>query len=456
MSFRLSRTRTLLLLVPVMIAAACTADRSVAPPSGEIAVTDGDAQRGVPGERLAQPIIVEVDDANGRPVAGVHVQWAAADGGTFDPAVSISDVHGHAQTMWTLGDDSHPHAGVASASGFAGTTFVATVRDDGTLPIGVIVPLTLATYDGSGQTVHPDYVATPTNWPAFNQHLFITPYPNGNAGFENPSEFSSPDPLHWHVPDGITNPIASPASGYLSDPDAVYVPERQEVWLYYRQVTDENVIRLTTSADGVHWSPSVIVAHAPNHDIISPTVVHRGPGDWLMWSVNGNVGCSGPTTIVEQRRSADGIVWSSPETVDLVQPGVFPWHIDVQWIPSRNEFWAVYNGKTAGSCTTGALFLATSGDGLHWTTYATPLLSRGAAPELRDVVYRSTFAYDAATDDITFWYSGAKYELGEYIWRSVVERRLRREVFATINDATAAAPAAPTAPAALPPLTNFP
>jgi len=60
--------------------------------------------------------------------------------------------------------------------------------------------------------------------------------------------------------------------------------------------------------------------------------------------------------------------WSPPEQVSLVQLGYSVWHIDVQWIASRSEFWALYNVKTPGSCTTPAVYLATSGDGVTWRT----------------------------------------------------------------------------------------
>lgn len=245
----------------------------------------------------------------------------------------------------------------------------------------------------------------------------------------------------------------SPNQGYDSDLDGLYIPERNELWLYYREVAAENVIRLTTSSDGIHWTPSVVVAHAPNHEIISPTVVRRAPNDWLMWSVNGNVGCTGATAAVELRRSTDGVRWSVPELVALSQPGVYPWHIDVEWIPSRGELWALYNAKTSGSCTTGAVYLATSTDGVHWSTFPSPVLARGAIPELRDVVYRSTLSYDAASDAVTIWYSGARYDAGVYTWRAAVQRRLRRDLFAAIQTPTrGAAPAA----VALPQWTNFP
>src|SRR5207302_1413052 len=48
--------------------------------------------------------IVLVSDANGNPVAGMTVTWAAASGGgSVDPATSTTDANGHAQTFRTLG-----------------------------------------------------------------------------------------------------------------------------------------------------------------------------------------------------------------------------------------------------------------------------------------------------------------------------------------------------------------
>jgi hypothetical protein len=446
----------LCLVLAMAAAAACGEQRITAPGPGRIAITSGDAQRGVPGQPLEFPLVVVVHDRFGAPASGVPVTWVASDGGTIDPAQSVTDAEGTARATWTLGVLRPTHQGHAEAPGYFPVEFSAFTSREGDLPFDVIQPLVLQTFDGSGQTVHPDFVMTGPEWTHDGTYLFVTPYPNGNAAFENPSLYQSADLLRWSAPLGVTNPIQSPHDdGYYSDPDALYVPERNELWLYFRQVSEENVIRLTTSQDGVTWTPSVVVAHAPSHRIISPSVVHRGPNDWLMWAVNGNVGCSGATTTVELRRSTNGREWSIPETVALSQLGVFPWHIDVEWVPSRGEFWALYNGKTAGSCTTGAVYLATSTDGVHWATHPSPVLARGAIPELQDVVYRSTFAYDEASDAITVWFSGARYSAGNYIWSSAVQRRRRADLFAAI-DASPPSKAALRAGNVLPQLVNFP
>ena len=434
-------------------ALACAPDRvTTTRERGVVVVASGNAQRGVPGQRLAAPIVVVVRDESSRPASGVRVTWIAEDGGTIDPAASTTDDDGHASATWTLGGGVE-HRGRAVAEGYAAVEFTASAASDGELTLDVIQPLDLTTYDHSGQTVHPDFVSTGPEWPAAGAYLFITPYPNGNANFENPSIYEGTG-MRWTPPNGVTNPLFAPGAGYYSDPDALYVPERNELWLYFRQVTNENIIRLTTSRDGVAWTAPAIVARAPNHQIISPAIVHRGPAEWLMWTVNGNVGCSGAAATLDLRRSLDGLTWSKPEPVELSQPGVFPWHIDVQWIPSRGEYWALFNGKTAGSCTTAAVYLATSTDGVHWATYPSPVLAHGASRELQDVVYRSTFSYDAASDVMTIWYSGARVEGANYVWHSAVQRRRRADLFAAIGDASRAS--APLADRTLPPLRDFP
>ncbi|MFI5310513.1 MAG: hypothetical protein ACHQQ3_04735 [Gemmatimonadales bacterium] len=294
--------------------------------------------------------------------------------------------------------------------------------------------LSLSTYDGSGQTVHPDYVSLARPWVAPQHYLAITPYPNGSNKKENPSLFTGTDGVNWRNAAGAPNPLVFPSSGYLSDPDMVYSPGRNELFLYYRQTDDLDVISLIRSSDGAQWGPPVKVLSGPFNTIISPTVVRRSSGDWLMWTIHPDSSCRGPSTAVELRRSTDGITWSQPEDVDMGTPfGYYAWHIDVQWIKSRNEFWALFPVKTAGNCATRQLYLATSPDGITWTTLPAPLASAGVIKEFGDIVYRSTFFYDAGSDNITFWISGAHMTTTDnFVWSTAVQRRAREEVFHTL------------------------
>jgi hypothetical protein len=404
----------------------------------QLRATSGGRQAGDVGTTLPVPLVVTVVDVLGAPVRGASVGWTAS-GGTLEPRSTVTDAEGHSEARWTLGPTAGTLQATAAVEDLEPAVFGATAVTPPGPPVhdlryGELYLLNVPTYDGSGQVVHPDYAASSAGPFQYTGHLAITPYPFSNAKLENPSVFAGGSPLTWLLESGARNPILTPSAGYLSDPDLVYVAETGELWLYYRQVTNSNLIHLVRSQDGIHWGSPVQVAGAPNHEIISPSVVHRGPQDWWMWSVNGGAaGCHGLATSVEVRHSADGQHWSAPGPVNLSQPGFFPWHIDVEWIATRNEFWAAYNVKVPGNCATPALYLATSPDGVNWTTRDRPLLAKGSIPAFADIVYRSTFSYDPVSEDIVFWYSGARYDGRSYVWSAAVQRRRRTDVFQPSN-----------------------
>jgi hypothetical protein len=233
----------------------------------------------------------------------------------------------------------------------------------------------------------------------------------------------------------VKNPIVKPWKGYLSDPDLLFEPSRRELWMYYRHVSRRNSVFLTVSGDGMHWSKPVRVASARNHELVSPAVVRVGDGNWHMWSVNaGGVGCQSETTTVEHRTSTDGLHWSAPQAIGVSGPNDLPpWHIDVVWVSEVQQFWALYNEKPPGTCATPALRLATSADGITWTQHPTPVLRAGVTREFQDIVYRSTLEYDARTDMVTLWYSGAREDGDTWTWSAAVERRSRADLFRLVD-----------------------
>ncbi|MHB0962044.1 MAG: hypothetical protein ACYC5V_02420 [Gemmatimonadaceae bacterium] len=294
------------------------------------------------------------------------------------------------------------------------------------------VALDLRTYDGSDQTVHPDFAAPMAPWGRRLLYLVLTPYPHGTSTHENPSLYASYNGVEWKAAPQAPMPLVQPTEGHLSDPDVVHAPVRNELLLYYRQAGQTDRIFLTRSVDGARWSLPLALFDGPRNGVLSPAVVRRRNGDWRMWSVNAGSGCQDSTTTVELRRSSDGVHWSTPAPVTLPIPaGQFAWHIDVAWIPSRAEYWALFPVKAPGTCATTAIFLATSADGVTWRILPSPVLTAGAIPEFADVVYRSTFAYDAQRDVVALWYSGARRRRdGSYTWRTVAQQRARAELFA--------------------------
>jgi hypothetical protein len=424
-----SRRVPVFYVLTFLAASACSQDAGPPAPA-HVEATSGEGQIAPVLTLLPEPVVATVLDASGAPLAGVAVDWAVAGDGRIMPVSPTTDAQGHARAFWMLGGTVGPSQASAHVPELTPATFSATAESSDQLPFDDVRMMDIPTYDGSGQVVHPDYVRTPDGVFTAPHHLAITPYPFNEPALENPSHFIGTRRDEWSLEAGAPNPVARPAIGYLSDPDMLYVPESRELWLYYRHVPGDNFILMTRSTDGLRWTDPVQVVHRPAHEVVSQSVVRRGPGDWWMYSVNaGERGCGGPSTTIEVRRSMDGVSWTDPEPLGLATKDLFAWHLEVQWIPSRNEFWALYNVKRNGGCATPALFMATSPDGYTWTELPAPVLARGRIPELTDIVYRSTLDYDPASDAITFWYSGAAYNGKAYVWRAAVERRRRAEVF---------------------------
>jgi hypothetical protein len=420
-----------------------------------LAVAAGDGQHAAAGTELTEPLVVELTDARHQPVAGARVTWSAEDGAgdVIRPETQTTDASGNVRARWQLDGSTGTHKLLIAAEG--GATAHASAFADAS-PVGNVHSMSIVTYDGSGQAVHPDFARVPTTWNGDPFRLVATPYPGGNASYENPSIYTGSTGSAWAVPHGVQNPLEHPAAGsYLSDPDAVYDPDAGELRIYYRRVTGENEIWMVRSSDGVVWSAPVLTVHALNHLIVSPTIVRRGANEWYMWSVNsGTIGCGASTTSVERRTSTDGVRWSEPRTATMSDPDGSPWHIDVEWIPSRGEYWAVYPVKMSGGCTTDRLRFATSADGLRWTTYPSPLLIKGASDDLRDIVYRSSIELDAASGVVTIWYSGASFVRGSYDWRLAWERITPDALLSRVNTPVTAAAQISKRGGTLPQLTN--
>jgi serine/threonine protein kinase/alpha-tubulin suppressor-like RCC1 family protein len=111
-----------------------SSDQPVTPgaPARLVALTDN--QTGYVSEALPLPVGLMVEDANGRPVAGVEVELEVVAGvGSVTPEVALSDSRGLAMARWTLGETPGANElkarirgmpeseAVISASGIAGT-----------------------------------------------------------------------------------------------------------------------------------------------------------------------------------------------------------------------------------------------------------------------------------------------------------------------------------------------
>ena len=106
-------------------------------------IISGDGQQGEPGAALAQPLVVEVRDQNGNPLAGAQVTFAVtAGGGTLSATTATTDADGRALTTLTLGRTPGTTTVRATVADLEPVTFTAT---------GLAVPRTLAKLSGDEQ-----------------------------------------------------------------------------------------------------------------------------------------------------------------------------------------------------------------------------------------------------------------------------------------------------------------
>ena len=312
-----------------------------------------------------------------------------------------------------------------SAAACGGLTSVdATTRDDEEFVPSLVdtareelVQIVVPTYDGSNQPMHPDVLQFPREWHGAHTWMAITPYPSNDERRENPSVYEVSASPTVRVPSGAANPVVAPRhSGYNSDPDLTFDFRTHAMVLFYRVVRHgANTIMARATVDGRHWGVPHRAFSVASHGAVSPAIV--GPREHRaaqMWYVDaGPAGCGARATRVLVRHAMDArplvsARWSNPIQTDLAQHGYVVWHIDVRWVPAHAQYWAVYAAypDDGQGCGGDDLFFAQSADGVHWKTFPSPIYRREDREWTRSALYRSTFQYDAPSDEIRLWVSG--------------------------------------------------
>lgn len=265
------------------------------------------------------------------------------------------------------------------------------------------------TYDGSGQTVHPDIEYMPAGWHGYTYWMAMTPYPNTIDSYENPSILVSNDGVTWIVPPGLANPLIGKPSpcGHNNDTDIIYNKATDEMFVYHLDTRhssecssyagqpyyNHNYLQLFKSSDGIHWTgPITLIDWDLNTDkfFLSPAIVQRDTDHFYMWLTDQKNG------EVYWCESGNGINWSDPVKVNL--PDI-AWHLNVEYIPSRDEYWMIY--VVYG---TRNISWAVSKDGFNWTYFSKYILTPKAGA-WDNSLYRSCFLYDEMTDLLEIWYS---------------------------------------------------
>lgn len=288
------------------------------------------------------------------------------------------------------------------------------------------LPLTTPTYDGSGQAVHPDITVFTKGFKGrlsqpYTHIMAMTPYPNGNEDYENPSIIVSNNPESAFVEDNIPNPIDSQPGpsksifGYASrilrgrsrshhncDTDIVY--HDRKFYCYYNDSVGSRSMHRRSSQNLVNWHHEEDLLGILNH-ISSPAVIYdEHDGKWKMWGVQ----YSGFK--VPYYESDNGLRWTFKGYTDIPRYIYWDganrncWHIDIQktWFGKKYYALIVYDSPPrVRPC---FLFFGESSDGLHWTVYDEPILApRSGCWD--ENIYRSSFII--ASSKIKVWYSAS-------------------------------------------------
>ena len=108
-----------------------------------LAKVSGDTQQGTSGTALAQPFVVEVQDASSVAFAGVPVAFAVSGGGgTLSATSTTTDANGQAESTLTLGSSAGTNTVRASAQGISQTAiFTAEATTTNTEPVSALIPV---------------------------------------------------------------------------------------------------------------------------------------------------------------------------------------------------------------------------------------------------------------------------------------------------------------------------
>ena len=184
-------------------------------------------------------------------------------------------------------------------------------------PVGMNAPTPLVTptYDGSGQVVHPDVVHVPGGWNGYEYWMGMTPYPNSNDNYENPSIIASNDNATWVVPSGRDEPaLPRAATATTTTSTCCWWAARWSCTSTRPTTTATPTSSRLASTDGVNWGPAQTVITMPNY-VMSPAVIHDG-GVYTMWYVRSAGGCSAAAQDFYLRTSVDGITWGPEQAAD--------------------------------------------------------------------------------------------------------------------------------------------
>ena len=264
--------------------------------------------------------------------------------------------------------------------------------------------ISIDTYDGSGQVVHPDVL-----WN--NNHIImgITPYPYYNDKLENPCLYKSYDGLHFSDYMKDINPLVEkPLFDHNCDPD-IFFNKKGELVVYYIEMLRpkfNKVIALKQVNKSSTFKKATILKYNLTKKeplIISPSIIYESiNNDYIMYFVNNDLKKNRIQSITATKNlSFDK---KQTKTPNIKFPSnYYPWHLDL--IKSDdNKYYLLITGYYGNQLNDNySLFLAESQDLINWTNNHEILNKKNIPYKNLKFVYRSSALISKNT--IAIWYS---------------------------------------------------
>jgi hypothetical protein len=270
------------------------------------------------------------------------------------------------------------------------------------------VPLITPTYDGSGEAFHPSvYDAGEGNvWPSTGspQHRYwmaMTPYPNTNDAYENPSILVSDDRETWTVPSGLTNPIdPKPGTDHNADTEILHGQDDKLYVYYIDTATTGYNMNVRSSSDGVTWSAETTLFNGSY--AACPTVFYDG-SQYIMIYVDAE---STPYVLRYRTCATPDGTWSAESSLSIsgTPSGTHPWNIFARKISDGSYLALIHFPPTTDPQKTGSLYWATSSNGTTWTVSDVEI-DTGDYDFIAGTIYRSCFV-EVGSGEYWVWFSG--------------------------------------------------
>lgn len=255
------------------------------------------------------------------------------------------------------------------------------------------IPTNIEAFPGNEEVVHPSIVNCGVLWNGYQYWMAITPYPNNNDAYENPSIYCSSDGITWINPAGISNPIIpKPATSHNADTNLIL--DDNTLYCTYCDGSD-NKIKITSSSDGITWSAPVILIGASNSysisSIICPSIVKVG-STYYLYHIGSIVSNANNWINKISRWSATSITgpYTDIKDVHFERVDNLDWnHNSVRYHNGRYYLMAATTIRTVN--TEGDfIYIGVSDDGLHFKRTDTPLITKTITAE--GALYLPSFA----------------------------------------------------------------